>query len=75
MTTELLDSLPSAVAAYQPFYAQLSALETDNAKLAFDYESKNGNKEARSHVNTLRLTKGALERTRKEAKDESLKQC
>jgi len=73
MTTELLDAPKSAVAEYQPFYAQLAQLEKDNAALAFDYESKKGNKEARSHVNTLRLTKGALERTRKEAKEESLR--
>lgn len=73
MTTELLDAPKSAVAEYQPFYAQLAKLEQDNAALVFDYESKKGNKEARSHVNTLRLTKGALERTRKAAKEESLR--
>tara|TARA_R110000822_G_scaffold301108_1_gene424785 strand:- start:9028 stop:10098 length:1071 start_codon:yes stop_codon:yes gene_type:complete len=73
MTTELLNAPKSCVAEYQPFYAQLSELEQINLKLVFDYESKKGNKEARSHVNTLRLTKGALERTRKEAKAESLR--
>ena len=73
MTTELLDAPKSAVAAYLPFYSQLAELEQNNAMLAFDYESKKGNKEARSHINTLRLTKGALERTRKEAKAESLR--
>ncbi len=71
--TEVLDAPASAVAEYQPFYAQLAQLEKDNTALAFDYESKKGNKEARSHVNTLRLTKGALERTRKAAKEESLR--
>lgn len=70
---ELIDKVERAVAEYQPFYAQLAELEANNAKLVFDYESKKGNKEARSHVNTLRLTKGALERTRKAAKEESLK--
>ena len=69
MTTEILDAPKSAVAAYQPFYAQLAELETNNARLVFDYESKKGNKEARSHVNTLRLTKGALERVRKAEKE------
>jgi len=72
MTTELLDAPKSAVAQYLPFYSQLAELEENNKKLAFDYESKAGNKQARSHVNTLRLTKGALERTRKEAKEDSL---
>lgn len=70
---EVLDEQKTSVAQYEPFYAQLAQLEKDNAALAFDYESKKGNKEARSHVNTLRLTKGALERTRKTAKEESLR--
>jgi hypothetical protein len=70
---EVLDKAQSAVAEYQPFYAQLAELEQKNASLVFDYESPKGNKEARSHVNTLRLTKGALERTRKAAKEESLR--
>lgn len=70
---EVLDKPKSAIAEYQPFYAQLAQLESKNTALVFDYESKKGNKEARSHVNTLRLTKGALERTRKAAKDESLR--
>jgi colicin import membrane protein len=73
MTTELIEKQTTQVAAYQPFYAQLSELEKNNKALVFNYEDKKGNKEARSHVNTLRLTKGALERTRKEAKAESLK--
>ena len=70
---ELIEASSSAVAEYQPFYAQLVELETNNSKLVFNYESAKGNKEARSHVHALRLTKGALERTRKEAKAESLK--
>ncbi len=70
---EVLDKPQSAVAEYQPFYAQLAELEASNTALVFDYESKKGNKDARSHVNSLRLTKGALERTRKSAKEESLR--
>lgn len=70
---EVLSREESAVAEYRPFYAQLVELEQKNAALAFDYESPKGNKEARSHINTLRLTKGALERTRKSAKEESLR--
>lgn len=70
---EVLDRPQSAVKAYEPFYAELAKLESDNASLVFDYESKKGNKEARSHVNALRATKGALERARKEAKEESLR--
>lgn len=70
---EILNKEESAVAEYRPFYAQLVELEKKNATLVFDYESPKGNKEARSHVYALRQTKGALERTRKEAKDESLR--
>lgn len=70
---EILDKPVSSIAEYKPFYAQLAELEHNNSLIAFDYESKKGNKEARSHVNTLRLTKGALERTRKTAKEESLR--
>lgn len=74
MTTELLDApIKSEVAAYQPFYADLAKLEEDNQKVVFDYESPKGNKEARSHVFKLRQTKDALEKTRKEAKAESLR--
>lgn len=74
MNTEIIDA-PSktAVAEYAPLYSQLAELEKKNSTLVFNYEDKKGNKEARSHVNTLRLTKGALERTRKEAKAESLR--
>jgi hypothetical protein len=63
----------TAVAEYKPFYAQLTELETENAKLVFNYETPAGNKDARSHVYKLRQTKGALERTRKSAKEESLR--
>lgn len=70
---EVLNKEESAVAEYRPFYAQLAELEQKNSALAFDYESPKGNKEARSHVNSLRLAKGALERTRKSAKEESLR--
>jgi hypothetical protein len=73
MTTEILDAQTTQVAAYQPFYSELAKLEADNAALVFNYESPKGNKEARSHVFSLRKTKGALERVRKEAKAEYLR--
>lgn len=63
----------TAIAAYSPFYAELATLEENNQKLTFDYESKKGNAEARSHVYKLRQSKGALERTRKAEKAESLR--
>lgn len=73
MNEELIEKQVSVVAEYQPFYSQLSQLEQDNQKVVFDYETPKGNKEARSHVYKLRQTKGALEKTRKEAKAESLR--
>lgn len=73
MTTEILDAKTTQVAAYQPFYSELAKLEQDNAALVFNYETPKGNKEARSHVFSLRKTKGALEKVRKEAKAESLR--
>lgn len=73
MTNEVLDAQTTQVAAYQPFYSELAKLEQDNAALVFNYETPKGNKEARSHVFSLRKTKGALEKVRKEAKAESLR--
>lgn len=73
MTNEILDAQTTQVAAYQPFYSELAKLEKDNAALVFNYETPKGNKEARSHVFSLRKTKGALEKVRKEAKAESLR--
>lgn len=70
---ELLDKKQFAVKEYIPFYAQLEELEKENELVIFDYESKKGNKEARSHVHALRKSNAALDRTRKEVKDESLK--
>ena len=73
MTTDIIDAAPkSEIAAFSPFYADLATLEKDNAATVFDYESKGGNKDARSHVHKLRKTKGALEKVRKEAKADYL---
>jgi colicin import membrane protein len=74
MTTEIIDAVSkSEIAAFSPFYADLATLEKDNAATVFDYESKAGNKDARSHVHKLRKTKGALEKVRKEAKADYLR--
>lgn len=70
---ELIEKESGQVAAYQTFYAQLATLEKDNSALVFDYESKKGNKEARSHIFALRKTKAALEATRVDAKAEYLR--
>jgi hypothetical protein len=73
MEDVVIEKVVYPVAEYEPFYAQLAELEKNNTALVFDYEDKKGNKEARSHVYALRQTKGALEKTRKAAKEESLK--
>jgi colicin import membrane protein len=73
MENQVIESSPAnAVAEMQPFYAQLAELEANNTKLVFDYASKTGDKAARSHVHSLRLTKGTLERVRVAAKADYL---
>ena len=57
---------------YTPYRAQLAEFKAENKKLVFDYESKKGNREARSHVAVLRKGKAAIETARKDAKQESL---
>ncbi len=71
VVSELVAAPVSAVAAYIPFYAELAGLEKDNAAVVFDYESKAGNKDARSHIYKLRKTKSALEAARTAAKEKS----
>lgn len=71
VASEVVDVPVSAVAAYIPFYAELAGLEKDNAAVVFDYESKAGNKDARSHIYKLRQTKAALDRARTAAKEKS----
>lgn len=60
------------IQAYDPFRAQLGELKTYNESVTFDYESKSGNKEARSHIYKLRQTKSAVEKARKAEKAEAL---
>jgi hypothetical protein len=60
------------IAAYDPFRSQLAELEQHNKTAVFDYASKTGNKEARSHVYKLRQTKSAIDKVRKEQKAEAL---
>lgn len=60
------------IAAYSPFYAELARLEADNRALTFNYADPKGNKEARSHIHKLRLSKGALDRARQQEKADVL---
>lgn len=63
---------PTAIAVYDEFLAQLAELREHNAKLLFDYEDPEGNKEARSHVHKLRRTKAAVDKARQAEKAASL---
>jgi hypothetical protein len=54
------------IVEYNSFRQQVTELKQANSTLVFDYESAKGEKNARSHINTIRLSKGAVERTRKE---------
>ena len=71
MNAEILPPVPK-IAEYKEFHSQLAALADGNAKAVFDYRDPKGNKEARSHIHKLRLTKGAIERKRKELKESVL---
>jgi hypothetical protein len=63
MTQEII---VGQIAEYTPFRQQLAELKANNEALVFEYETVEGEKEARSHINTIRLSKGAVERTKKE---------
>lgn len=62
----------SLISAYKPFREQLAELQEKNAAKSFNYEDPKDEKEARSHIHSLRRVKGDLERTRKAEKAESL---
>lgn len=71
-TAELLPMPKEEIAVYSEFKAQLAELKKTNAATVFDYESKEGNKAARSYVFNLRKTKTAVDNARKEEKAASL---
>lgn len=60
------------IAVYNEFRSQLSELRQLNNSVIFDYESQQGNRDARSHVYKLRQTKAAVEKARKKEKAASL---
>lgn len=61
-----------ALAPYSEVRAEIEKLKAENAGLTFDYESKSGNKAARSHVYTLRQRKAEVDRVRKAAGADAL---
>lgn len=66
-TGEVL-AVDKPIAAYDEFRKQLSELRQHNNSVVFDYETPQGNKEARSHIYQLRKTKSAVDRVRKAEK-------
>jgi hypothetical protein len=60
------------IVAYNEFRAQLAELKAVNDKTIFQYSDPKGNKACRSYLHKLRLTKGEVERVRKQEKASSL---
>jgi len=68
----VLQEKTKPIAAYDEFRAELTKLRELNKSLVFDYEDPKGNKDARSHVYKLRQTRAAVDKARKDEKEESL---
>lgn len=62
----------SIISAYNPFKAVIDTQKEEASTKAFDYATKEGNREARSYVHGLRKIKAEIEATRKKEKAESL---
>ena len=60
---------------FDPIKAQIAEYKQANENLVFDYEDKQGNKDARSHVAKLRKVKTALKAIHKEVKAGALAEC
>jgi len=71
--SKLILKSESPLAVYSEFRQQLEQLKEDNKTVVFNYETPEGSKEARSHIYTLRKTKGAVDKARKAEKAESLR--
>lgn len=71
-SAEVIQFNKNEIAAFSEFRSQLATLKHDNSKAVFNYTDPKGNKEARSHIYKLRQTKSAVDKVRKEQKQESL---
>lgn len=60
------------VQVFNPYKAQLVQLREENEKQAFDYSTKSGRKDARSHIFKIRQSKAAVEKKRKDEKSDIL---
>lgn len=54
----------TGLAAYKGYRQQVKEFEIINSTIVFDYESKKGNKEARSHIAKMKRSKAAVEKVR-----------
>ena len=71
---EVID-LQTELQVFDPVAAQIAEMKEKNASLVFDYEDKEGNKNARSHIAVLRRLKKPITETHRLAKAEAKKFC
>ena len=57
----------STLAVFEPFVAELKEFEETNKSLVFDYETKDGQKQARSHVAKIRTLRAAIKKAKESA--------
>ena len=69
---EVID-LAQELQVFEPLAAKIAEVKEKNASLVFDYEDKEGNKNARSHIAQLRRLKSPITETHRMAKAEALK--
>ena len=60
---------------YKDYRTQVKEFKKTNDELVFDYESKKGNKDARSHIAKMKKVKTAVEKKRIAAAKEYREQC
>lgn len=56
------------ITEYDPLKAEIAKLKASNAAIVFQYDTKEGNKNARSHIYVMKQKRAEVERTRKELK-------
>lgn len=70
--TELVEPKSSELVVFDEVAAIIADYKVENEKLTFDYESKEGAKQAKSHIANLRKVKTKVSEIHKEAKAEAL---
>jgi len=69
---EVID-LQTELQVFDPIHAKIEEMKEKNASIVFDYEDKQGNKDARSHIARLRKLKKPVTEIHKMAKAEALR--